>query len=155
MTILTLNKQELEAKIGTIDETISHISLLICKLTDQEIKSYLSLVEDDLFEINSYLSGEKKKTTYNTDMLEVIIDLFDNELKPCNRFIKFNNEEVSSLANMARCVVRRAERRAIKLNKIQPVDKEILNYLNRLSTLLFVISRLVLKKENVVENYFS
>ena len=63
--------------------------------------------------------------------------------------------EVSALTHVARTVCRRAERCCVRLNQQQPIDEQLLKYINRLSDYLFVLSRFFLKLENKTEIYWQ
>ena len=61
---------------------------------------------------------------------------------------------VVSYLHIARCVCRRAERKISYANEIEKIDPNILAYINRLSDLLFMLSRYFCKKLKVKELYW-
>jgi cob(I)alamin adenosyltransferase len=76
-----------------------------------------------------------------TEALEGAIDVFEAQLPPLKSFILPGGTQAASTLHLARTIARRAERRVVSLNSQEPVNPEILRYLNRLSDLLFVLAR--------------
>jgi cob(I)alamin adenosyltransferase len=75
--------------------------------------------------------------------LEHLIDGVQAELPPLRVFILPGGSAGGSLLHLARTVARRAERRVVALGRAEPLNPEVLRYLNRLSDLLFVLARAV------------
>jgi cob(I)alamin adenosyltransferase len=75
------------------------------------------------------------------DWLEQRIDALNGELQPLKSFVLPGGSPGSAYLHMARTVARRAEREITLLMETEPVNKEALRYLNRLSDLLFVLAR--------------
>ena len=73
--------------------------------------------------------------------LEQNIDHFEAQLPPLMNFILPGGSVGGASIHHIRTVCRRAERSATRLAKEQPINPEILRYLNRLSDLLFVLAR--------------
>ena len=76
------------------------------------------------------------------EALEAAIDAFEGELEPLRRFILPGGTRAAAGFHQARTVCRRAERRAVSLDRADPLAATALGYLNRLSDLLFVLARL-------------
>ncbi|WP_010523237.1 cob(I)yrinic acid a,c-diamide adenosyltransferase [Aquimarina agarivorans] len=145
---------------GTIDELNSFIGLL----RDQDIadiyKKFLTQIQIELFCIGSILAtpskNEKKNlnvqkiTADEIEVLEHEIDRMDATLESMTHFILPGGHPTVSYCHVARAICRRAERLAYTLHHFEPLDKEVLMYLNRLSDYLFVLAR-KLTKELVVE----
>lgn len=83
--------------------------------------------------------------------LEGWIDTCDDELDPLQQFILPSGSEAGAKLHHARAVTRRAERRAVALASDQPINETAVVYLNRLSDALFIIARVVNKREGVRE----
>ena len=62
-------------------------------------------------------------------------------------FILPGGSEAASRCHMARTVARRAERRVISLARVETVNEATIRYLNRLSDLLFVIARMLARRD--------
>lgn len=87
----------------------------------------------------------------HVEELEGWIDAYDDELDPLQQFILPGGGESGATLHHARAVVRRAERRAVKLAEEEPTNETAVIYLNRLSDALFVIARAVNKRDGVRE----
>ena len=78
----------------------------------------------------------------DVEFLESQIDLMDEQLEPMRSFIIPGGHPTVSLAHVTRCVCRRAERLCVNLHEHDTfVDPLVIQYLNRLSDYLFVLSR--------------
>jgi len=73
--------------------------------------------------------------------LERAIDAWEERLEPLKNFILPGGSPKSGALHVARTVCRRAERAVVWLDVRAPVSPVILQYLNRLSDLLFVLAR--------------
>jgi cob(I)alamin adenosyltransferase len=74
-------------------------------------------------------------------LLEEEMDHMNTTLPPMTHFVLPGGHQTVSFCHIARCVCRRAERLATSLNEIEPLQAELLIYLNRLSDYLFVLAR--------------
>ena len=144
---------------GTIDELNSWIGLIKDNMVDKESFLLIS-VQEQLFTIGSYLAtGNNKKMmihlpTLSSDptiRLEKSIDEIQNFLPEMKNFILPGGSILSSYCHIARCVCRRAERLTIETAEIQEVSPVIIEFLNRLSDFLFVLSRKVLFDAKIPE----
>jgi cob(I)alamin adenosyltransferase len=139
---------------GTIDELNSYIGLL----RDQEInhtrKDLLVEIQDRLFTIGSILAtepgNEKVKVPAlrgeDVQLLEREIDALDAALPPMRSFVLPGGHVSVSVCHITRTVCRRAERIVIALNSVEPVEPLVIQYINRLSDYLFVLSRKISKE---------
>ena len=144
---------------GTIDELNSWIGLIKDNMGEKE-SSLLISVQEQLFTIGSYLAtGNNKKMMIHlptlssdpTTRLEKSIDEIQNFLPEMKNFILPGGSILSSYCHIARCVCRRAERLTIETAEIQEVSPVIIEFLNRLSDFLFVLSRKVLFDAKIPE----
>jgi cob(I)alamin adenosyltransferase len=83
--------------------------------------------------------------------LETEIDTMNSVLPPMTHFILPGGHQTVSFCHIARCICRRAERNISKLNTEQPIQPEILIYLNRLSDFIFVLARKLSDELNAKE----
>ena len=81
------------------------------------------------------------------ESLERQIDSWNEQLPELKNFILPNGSKASSMAQVARTICRRAERRVVALAKEVEVKREIPIFLNRLSDFFFVQSRFILNVE--------
>ncbi len=139
---------------GTVDELNSYIGLLRDLEVNQKRKPVLIEIQDRLFTIGSMLATEpgndkvKIPVLAETDiqLLEKEIDAMDEALPPMRSFVLPGGNTAISFCHIARTVCRRAERIVIALNSLEPVHPLIIQYLNRLSDYLFVLSRKMTKE---------
>ena len=83
--------------------------------------------------------------------MESAIDRLNADLKPLTSFILPGGSPAAAWCHLARTVCRRAERRVITLQRSEPVNAEAVRYLNRLSDLLFVMSRVLCRVDHGTE----
>lgn len=119
-----------------------------------EIAEILTRVQNDLFDAGADLStpvvADPKYPPLRLlqsyiDDLEVWCDHYSDQLEPLNSFVLPGGSPLSALLHVARTVTRRAERSAWAALDAHPEDTSVLpaQYLNRLSDLLFILSRVV------------
>ncbi|MEF8781412.1 MAG: cob(I)yrinic acid a,c-diamide adenosyltransferase [Haloferacaceae archaeon] len=87
----------------------------------------------------------------HVDALESWIDEAQEELDPLGSFVLPGGSDAGATLHHARAVVRRAERRSVGLATDEPINEEAIVYLNRLSDLLFVLARLVNRRDGEPE----
>lgn len=149
-TRIPKSHQRIEA-YGTVDELNSYIGLCRDLLSDEQSRNVLAEIQDRLFTIGSSLAcdPEKEPKMKIPDLKETDIAGLENEIDRMNEsipamksFILPGGHTTISHLHIARCICRRAERCAVRLEtekeEIQPV---VLKYLNRLSDYLFILAR--------------
>jgi len=148
-----VSKADLRVDVyGTVDELNSYLGLLFEE--DQIIQ-----IQDRLFTIGAMLATEPGNSKVKVprlaeddiNVLEEGIDKMEANLEPMRHFILPGGHQTVSFCHIARTVCRRAERLAVALNSVEPIDPLIIKYLNRLSDYLFVLSRYLSKKLNATE----
>jgi len=129
--------------IGTVDELNSTLGLLLCEELPAEARACLVGVQHDLFDLGGELSvpGHTIMTAAHSKRLEDTLDALNAGLPALKDFILPGGSRAASLAHVARTVCRRAERKLVALAKTDPPAPPMLQYLNRLSDLLFVLAR--------------
>ena len=145
---------------GTVDELNASLGLVFLCLDNKkdenvfnDIKVLIRGIQNDLFDLGADLSTpiSKAKQSYKplriTDnqikKIEEKIDEYNDKLKPLNSFILPGGSEAASLIHLSRTIARRAERDVSLLSSEEEINKNSLVYLNRLSDLLFVLSRIL------------
>jgi len=147
---------------GTIDELNSVLGLarvfnddLKDKLpASKELDDIFRRLQNELFDLGSELAtppdfsydGMFRIGDPEVKSLERIIDTCQEDLEPLNSFILPGGGKVGGFLHQARTVCRRAERDILRLSREEAVSPWPLKYVNRLSDLLFVLSRWVSKK---------
>ena len=153
MSRTSKNDPRLEA-YATVDEANSSIGVVLAmgNLKDEEIKTLLIRVQNDLFDVGADLCTPVvdkpehvplRVLESQIDYLEKQIDKFNENLPPLRSFVLPSGTAAAALLHVARTVTRRAERatwHAIHSfgSGVNPVTAK---YLNRLSDLLFVLAR--------------
>lgn len=136
---------------GTVDELNASIGLLRAELPDTHIAQVLlSDIQHDLFDLGGELCipGYVLLKAEQIDLLEQTIDALNENLPMLKEFILPGGNRAASLAQVARTICRRAERRVYTLSQsTDTIGALPLQYLNRLSDYLFVLAR-VLAREN-------
>ena len=151
-----VSKADLQVEAyGSCDELTSYLGLVIAKLKDKQDKQLLTTIQKDLYQIMAFLSNAKLSlTSLNSQVksFEQYIDKLMSQLPELHRFILPQGGETASLLQISRTICRKAERRVIayfskvKTSAFSP-QTSILQYLNRLSDLLFMLARKYEKKE--------
>jgi cob(I)alamin adenosyltransferase len=151
---------------GSVDELNSYIGLSISLLSKynthlsstssspsfSDIIDTLSRIQNELFVIGSDLADpdlSKSSIRVQSDMITVLendIDKYEKELSPITYFILPGGSIESSNLHIARSIARRAETNVAKLFLEDIINNLVLVYLNRLSDLLFVLSRIINKR---------
>ena len=132
--------------IGEVDEANSTIGVALT-LVDGEHAARLRAIQNEMFDLGADLAtpgemeGALRVTSGQVERLEREIDVMNGELEPLASFILPGGSPAAASLYVARAVVRRAERAAVALNQIEPVNAHALAYLNRLSDHLFVSAR--------------
>ena len=131
---------------GDVDELNALLGLAISvgALTDP-IRDVVARVQNELFDVGADLAvphgGDRERlrvTEAYVTALEADCDRFNAELKPLRSFVLPGGTPAAAHLHVARTVCRRAERRSILVEDGSP---EVVRYLNRLSDLLFILSR--------------
>lgn len=135
---------------GTVDEANSTIGMVLAvNNIPDDIRACLVEVQHELFDLGGELSmpGYRAIHQKHVDRLEHALDEFNDTLPPLKEFILPGGGVAAAACHLARTITRRAERRVWTLAKREDVPAEIPMYLNRLSDLLFVMSRLLARHE--------
>lgn len=136
---------------GTVDELNALIGVAVSEIGEGELKNVLLELQNELFVVGSDLASplDKENKNFaiprigqsNIDNLEQKIDDFDSKLPELKQFILPGGRKGASLLHLVRTVSRRAEREVVTLAQKVDIGNYIVIYLNRLSDLLFVLSR--------------
>ncbi len=138
--------------IGDVDELISVLGLAKNLIEIDEVKKVVDFIQRDLFRVNAYLAGfEEKFTVDRIKKLELMINEFGKDLPELHAFIVPSGCVGSAILHVARAICRRAERHIVSIKNEVSVDSGIIPYMNRLSSLLFVLARYVDLKEGEKE----
>lgn len=144
------------AAIGDTDELNSAIGFGITNISDDRIANMLQSIQNDVFIIGAELASQGSKaksgiTKSNVTKLEKEIESIGATLPELKKFVLPGGSIGAAGLHLARSVCRRAERSVIAASSENKVNPEIIRYLNRLSSLLFVAALHLNKKEGIDE----
>ena len=131
--------------MGDVDELNSHIGLLLCEDMPAAVRSLLVEIQHQLFN----LGGELSIPGYELLKPEAVLALDEalaehNEHLPrLQEFILPAGTRAAAQAHVCRTVARRAERAVVALGAQDAIKDTPRQYLNRLSDLMFVLSRVL------------
>lgn len=147
-------KDDLRAEVyGTLDETVSALGLARAAGLVGTVEAIVVRVQREMFVVGAQLAtaaenqgrledGVSKVTPAMTAAAERDIDTLVAEHPLPQEFLLPGELAASAALDLARSIVRRAERGAVALRRAEALpDDEILRYLNRVSDLLFALAR--------------
>jgi cob(I)alamin adenosyltransferase len=147
---------------GTVDELNAALGLARAfnaeRLAEGEghrwLDETLRRLQNELFDLGSELAtpedavyeGMHRIGDTEVTELERLIDHCQKELPPLKSFVLPGGGRIGAALHQARTICRRAERDILRLSRAEPLAEGPLRYVNRLSDLLFVLSRWVAKR---------
>jgi cob(I)alamin adenosyltransferase len=144
---------------GTVDELNAFIGYAITEIKDVSVIENLMMIQNHLFFIGSDLATPETNKNLKLNIqrtpesyikeIENLIDHYDSQLEKLKNFILPGGSKGAALLHICRTVCRRAERQVVALKKTVTISDNLVIFLNRLSDLLFVLSRF----ENKVSNH--
>jgi cob(I)alamin adenosyltransferase len=146
---------------GEVDELNAALGVALAASRHEDIRELGCAIQEALFDLGSYLSapdrerreksGVREPTGADVAALEASIDTFERELAPLRQFVLPGGSAASAAFQLARTVCRRAERRAVRLDREEPLEAPLVRYLNRLSDLLFVLARVENRRAGIAD----
>jgi cob(I)alamin adenosyltransferase len=129
--------------MGDVDELNSHIGLLLCEPMDEDIRQLLVEIQHQLFNLGGELSipGFELLKAEAVLVLDKSLAKYNATLPKLEEFILPAGNRAASQAHVCRTVARRAERATVALGNEEALNDAPRQYLNRLSDLMFVLSR--------------
>lgn len=153
--------------LGTVDELNSsvgyakslilkeeHIYQLIIDGEHLRLEDILEKIQNYLFSVQAELAGSKDLISQNhVDYEERIIAAVEDTIPPITTFLIPGGDSVSGYLDVCRTIARRAERLVVKtsLQYSDRVSQYVLQFLNRLSSVLYALARFVNHIQNVQE----
>ncbi|OHA78645.1 MAG: ATP:cob(I)alamin adenosyltransferase [Candidatus Yonathbacteria bacterium RIFCSPHIGHO2_01_FULL_44_19] len=151
--------------LGALDEINSFLGVIKTNPGAQEmvvfvanekknISEIVGEVQNKLFIAQAEIAGaDKHLSKEDVQSMENIINAIEHELPPISTFFVSGGTQLSALLDFARTLARRAERRVVAVAEEGSVSvgRETLAYLNRLSSLLYALSRQVNHKSGITE----
>ena len=149
-----ISKNDLHTEAyGITDEAVSAMGLARATTDDPRVKDVLRDLQRELFTIAAELATEPDKyelfqqhfqpvTKEMVSNLETIIDALEEDVEMPKVFILPGGSPASAAVDLARCIIRPAERRVVALKEAGKLTNDlIITYLNRIGDLLFVVAR--------------
>jgi cob(I)alamin adenosyltransferase len=137
--------------MGDVDELNSVIGILQTEALQPNIHAVLAVIQHDLFDMGGEICmpGYAMIKAERVTALETQLDAWNDTLSPLKEFILPGGSRAAAYCHLARTVCRRAERTMMTLNSQEKITEISLQYINRLSDLLFVLCRILNKDAGV------
>jgi cob(I)alamin adenosyltransferase len=140
--------------LGSVDELVAFLGLARTKVKGhEEVSALLKEVQKTLFRYAAVLHGMKGYDITHEDVLwlEQRTLAFDKRLPGLRNFILPSGSEAAATIHVARAVCRRTERSVVALSRKEKIPENCIPFINRLSSLLFVLARYVNYEESQPE----
>ena len=125
--------------VGSVDEANAFIGLAKV-FAKGETREILGRIQRKMFDVGTeFVSGKEKISKDDVIELTRIIQQVESSVRKPRSFIILEQDEVTAHLSVARAVVRRAERWAVKLNNQGKVGIHAIEWLNKLSCLLYLL----------------
>ena len=136
--------------MGNLDELNSLIGVINASDISNDISGYLLNIQHRLFDIGGEIAipGNAVCSPESVERLEELIEVYNDELPPLKEFILPGGSLSASICHLARSVCRRCERSLVELSHNEYINPVSLQYINRLSDLLFVMARTLNQGKN-------
>lgn len=147
-----VNKDSLRVDaMGDVDELNAVIGILLTEPLSDEVTEALTRIQHDLFDLGGEICipGHAMVKPERITVLENTLDAWNDQLEPLKEFILPGGTRTAAYCHLARTVCRRAERQLARLSRTEEVTAISMQYLNRLSDLLFVLCRILNKHAGV------
>ncbi|NMM26551.1 MAG: cob(I)yrinic acid a,c-diamide adenosyltransferase [Glaciimonas sp.] len=133
------------AAMGDVDELNSQLGVLLCEPLPDALREELLSIQHDLFDLGGELCipGYTMITPEQVTRLDHLLEKYNADLAPLRDFILPGGSRAAALAHVCRTICRRAERTIVSLGKTEKINDAPRQYTNRLSDLLFVLSRVL------------
>lgn len=143
--------------MGDVDELNSHIGLLLCETLPPEVRELLIDVQHQLFNLGGELSIPGFELLKESAVLQLdqALVTHNEHLPRLQEFILPAGNRAAAQAHICRTVARRAERAVVALGSQEAVREAPRHYLNRLSDLMFVLSRVANRMDGGDDVYWK
>ena len=131
--------------LGDIDELNCVLGLVLAEDVPEAMRAALAHVQHDLFDLGGEVCIPGRSALWNThvEQLDRRIEALREALPPLREFVLPGGTRAASMCHLARTVCRRAERALVALGRKESVSPLSVQYLNRLSDLLFLAARTI------------
>lgn len=151
------------AALGTLDELTSLLGAALAFADDEQrlaLESFILEVQNDICDICADLAlpVQDRRLPYEPNLapggveaVERFVEERNRDLPPLEEFLLPGGSRAGALLHVARTVARRAERTLVALRRSEPVERDVVRYLNRLSDALFVAARTANRAAGIAE----
>ena len=142
---------------GAVDELNAVLGIARSQADEGGLVDLLARLQDELHTVcadlaNADLDAEAPRIdATHVSGIERDCDHLDAELPPLAQFILPGGSSLAAWLHYARTVARRTERRVVELGGQEPINADVVSYLNRLSDLLFLMARTANHRANAAE----
>lgn len=139
--------------MGDVDELNAVIGILLTESLNHQVAEVLTRIQHDLFDLGGEICipGHTMVKAERITALENTLDTWNDNLEPLKEFILPGGTRAAAYCHLARTVCRRAERQITRLSRTESVTEVSMQYLNRLSDLLFVLCRILNKQAGTAD----
>jgi cob(I)alamin adenosyltransferase len=143
--------------LGAVDELNSALGTILAHGLPDLVRQSLVRVQNDLFDLGGEISvpGRAVLAADRIRQIERLIDTLNSGLPTLREFILPGGGPAAAHCHLARAIGRRAERRLVTLARAESVNPHTLEYVNRLSDLLFVVARVVARDAGAEEVFWT
>ena len=133
------------AAMGEVDELNCAIGVVMAEDLPPDIRAMLLAVQNDLFDLGGEICipGRAAMREEHVALLDRHIGELNGQLPPLEEFVLPGGTRAAAECHVARATCRRAERALVALARTESVSPTCLQYVNRLSDLLFVAARIL------------
>ena len=141
--------------LGAVDELNAALGVLVTHSAAH--RELVTECQQRLFDLGAELAMPGHSALVSDDVLalEAQLKTLNDALPPLQEFVLPGGSEAGAWCHYCRTVARRAERALVAANQISPVSPASLQWLNRLSDLLFVLARLLNREAGVNETLWQ
>ena len=136
---------ELSAFIAVLMDSTERFNDVFRRIQERLLVAECLLATDETSELRKQLPQMEES---DVESIEKFIDEMNEGLKPLNSLIIPGGNLLASKCHVCRTVCRRAERAVVRMSRQHDVNPVIMRYLNRLSDMFFVMSRVFSEGDN-------
>ena len=149
-----VGKDSLRVEVmGNLDELNSAIGVVIAEGIPEHVSQALSAVQNDLFDLGGEICIPGRSALWDAHLHEIdaLLETLREPLPPLRDFVLPGGTRAAAACHVARAVCRRAERSLVALGRVESVSRLSIQYLNRLSDMLFLAARSINAAAGVAE----
>ncbi len=143
---------------GLVDESSAIIGFALVKSHWDDMIKDLERCQDLVFNMGEHILTEGKGRVVSADDVKWVEDRttsYRDEVGKIVLFVEPGGSEEASIIHMSRVTVRRMERHIVALSQEKPIDPVVLQFANRLSSLLFMMALAVNKRLGKTERIWE